>query len=328
MNHTVSVAVTGAAGQIGYALIFRLLAGQVFGPHVSIDLRLIELPQALGALKGVAMEIEDCQFALLKQLTVTDQLSTGFKNAQWIVCVGSAPRKKGMERQQLLEINGSIFIEQGRAIDEHAAREAKVLVVGNPCNTNALIAMRHAPGLNPKQFFAMTMLDQHRAESQLMQKAELSQAEVECMIFGNHSNTQYPHFEQALINGQLATQAISDDSWFKSVFIPSIQTRGAEVIKARGASSAASAANAIINSMRSIEGLNGNKMFSMVVCSEGQYGSPAGLMVSLPCEINADGAVSVVDNVDISDFARTQIQVSYDELQLEYNMIKELGFLK
>ncbi|MBF13578.1 MAG: malate dehydrogenase [Legionellales bacterium] len=326
MTQRISVALTGAAGQISYAFIFRLLSGQVFG-DASIDLRLIDLPHAMPALRGLAMEIEDCQFDQLDQLTLTDDLAVGFTGAQWIVCVGSAPRKQGMERQALLKVNGTIFVEQGQAIDLYASDDVKVLVVGNPCNTNALIAMHHAPRIPSNQFFAMTMLDQHRAESQLIKKTGIDVTSADCMIFGNHSSTQYPHYNSARINGLPASQFISDQNWVKDTFVPMIQTRGAEVIKARGASSAASAANGIVSSLCLLNGRTRTDRYSMVVCSNGAYGSPEGLMVSLPCMTDQHGHVSVVEGIDMSEYDRKQIQVSYDELQVEYNMVKELGLI-
>lgn len=329
MKRQLSVAVTGAAGQIGYAFVFRLLSGQVFGQDVSLDLRLIELPQAMPALTGIEMEIDDCFFPLLSNLTMTDNLEVGFSDADWIICIGSVPRKQGMERQDLLKVNGHVFAEQGRVMNQCASADAKVLVVGNPCNTNAFIAKSHAPRLKSKNFYAMTMLDQRRAQVQLMRKAKLSQAIIEdCIIWGNHSATQFPDYENTTIDGKSALSVIDNESWLQHDFVEMIQQRGAAVIKARGASSAASAANAIVETIAYIEGVRYAESFSLGVASQGEYGSPNGLIVSLPCRRGANGSIEVIEGIQHSSYASQKIQESFKELESEYDMVKGLGLLE
>src|SRR3954452_7698378 len=253
MNSPIKVAVTGAAGQIGYSLLFRIASGSMFGPDQPVHLSLIEIPPALGALDGVVMELHDCAFPLLKGITPTADLNEGFRGVNWALLVGSVPRKAGMERGDLLGINGKIFIGQGQAIQKNAAPDVRVLVIGNPCNTNCLIAMNNASGLPRDRFFAMTRLDENRAKSQLAKKAGADVTSVtNVAIWGNHSATQYPDFYNAKIGGRAATQVITDEAWLKSEFISSVQQRGAAVIKARGSSSAASAANAGVDTVRSI----------------------------------------------------------------------------
>ena len=253
MNKRVKVAVTGPAGQIGYALLFRIASGQVFGPNVQVDLHLLEITPALPALRGVIMELEDCAFPLLQNIVMTDDVNVAMKDVNWVILVGSVPRKQGMERSDLLKINGGIFTAQGQAINDHAASDVQVFVVGNPCNTNCLIAMNNAKDVPNDRFFAMTRLDENRAKAQLALKAGVPVADVKKMvIWGNHSSTQYPDFYHAQIAGQPATEVINDDQWLRDAFIPVVQKRGAAIIEARGASSAASAANATVDSLYSL----------------------------------------------------------------------------
>src|SRR5439155_4365735 len=253
MKSPIKVTVTGAAGQIGYSLLFRIASGEMFGADQPITLHLIEIPAALGALEGGVMELHDCAFPLLQSIVPTADLDEGFRDINWALLVGSVPRKAGMERKDLLGINAKIFIGQGQAIQKNAARDARILVIGNPCNTNCLIAMNNAPEISRDRFFAMTRLDENRAKSQLAKKAGVDVTAVTNVgIWGNHSSTQYPDFYHAKISGQPATQSIKDETWLKGYFIASVQQRGAAIIKARGASSAASAANAIVDSVRSI----------------------------------------------------------------------------
>src|SRR3954454_21385084 len=253
MQAPIKVAVTGAAGQIGYSLLFRIASGSMFGPDQPVALSLIEIPPALGALEGVVMELKDCAFPLLKSITPTADLNEGFKDVNWALLVGSVPRKAGMERGDLLGINGKIFIGQGQAIEKNAASDVRVLVVGNPCNTNCLIAMNNAKSLPRDRWFAMTRLDENRAKAQLAEKAGVDITQVSSVtIWGNHSATQYPDFYNAKINGKSAAEAIGDEGWLKETFIPAVQQRGAAIIKARGSSSAGSAANAIVDTVRSL----------------------------------------------------------------------------
>src|SRR3954466_8314385 len=253
MKTPIKVAVTGAAGHIGYALLFRIASGQMFGPDQPLRLHLIEIPAVLGALEGVVMELDDCAFPLLQSITPTADLDEGFRDVNWALLVGSVPRKAGMERGDLLGINGKIFIGQAQAIQKNAAKDVRILVVGNPCNTNCLIAMNNAPDVPKDRWHAMTRLDENRAKSQLAQKAKVDITAVSNVaIWGNHSSTQYPDFYNATINGQPAPQVITDEAWLKGEFIANVQQRGAAIIKARGSSSAASAANAIVDSVRSI----------------------------------------------------------------------------
>src|SRR3954465_14786873 len=280
----IRVAVTGAAGQIGYSLLFRIASGAMFGPNQPVILHLIEIEPALPALQGVVMELDDCAFPLLKGIVPTASLEEGFKGVNWALLVGSVPRKAGMERKDLLGINGKIFIGQGQAIQKHAAKDVRIHVVGNPCNTNCLIAMNNAPEIPRDRFFAMTRLDENRAKSQLAKKAGVDITAVSNLaIWGNHSATQYPDFYNAKINGKPAPEAIRDDAWLQGEFISSVQQRGAAIIKARGASSAASAANAVVDSVRSIvEPTAPGDWHSVCLCSDGSYGIEKGLTCSFP----------------------------------------------
>ena len=321
----IRVAVTGAAGQIGYSLLFRIASGAMFGPDQPVILHLIEIEPALPALGGVAMELDDCAFPLLKGVVATANLDEGFRGANWALLVGSVPRKAGMERKELLGINGKIFIGQGRAIQKNADRDVRVLVVGNPCNTNCLIAMHNAPDIPRDRFFAMTRLDENRAKAQLAKKTGVDVTAVSNMaIWGNHSSTQYPDFYNAKINGKPATAAIQDEAWLKGEFISTVQQRGAVIIKARGSSSAASAANAVVDSVRSLlEPTPAGDWHSVCVCSDGSYGVEKGLVSSFPVRSNGQ-IIEIVQGVPLNDFSRGKIGVTVNELKEERAMVADL----
>ena len=328
MKTPIRIAITGAAGQIGYSLIFRIASGGLFGPDQPVALNLIEIPQGLDGLKGVVMELEDCAFPLLKDVVATADLNEGFAHVNWCLLVGSVPRKAGMERKDLLNINGSIFVNQGKAIEKNAASDVQILVVGNPCNTNCLIAMNNAPSIARNRWFAMTRLDENRAKSQLALKANCHIADVCRMtIWGNHSATQYPDFYNATIQNKPAIERIQDHTWLQTDFIQTVQQRGAAVIKARGASSAASAANAVIDTVRSIHfPTAANDWHSVAVCSDGSYGVPEGLISSFP--IRSSGTqCSIVPNLAINPFSQEKIQASIRELQEEQAAVKDLGLI-
>ena len=321
----IRVAVTGAAGQIGYSLLFRIASGAVFGPDQPIALNLIEIEPGMKALEGVCMELDDCAFPLLKDIRPTCDLNEGFNGANWSLLVGSVPRKAGMERGDLLGINGKIFTGQGQAIQANAASDARVLVVGNPCNTNCLIAMNNAPDIPCDRWFAMTRLDENRAAAQLAAKAGVQVSEVSNVtIWGNHSATQYPDYYNAKIGGQSASEVISDDTWAHVDFIPTVQQRGAAIIKARGASSAASAANAAIDTVRSLTTPTAEGDWNSVcVASDGSYGTKEGLITSFP--IRSDGEKwEIVQDVPINEFARGKIDASINELDEERNLVSDL----
>jgi malate dehydrogenase len=322
----IHVAVTGAAGQIGYSLLFRIASGAMFGPEQPVILHLIEIEPALGALQGVVMELHDCAFPLLKGIVATANLQEGFHGVNWALLVGSVPRKAGMERKDLLGINGRIFTGQGRAIAAHAASNVRILVVGNPCNTNCLIAMSNAREIPADRWFAMTRLDENRAKSQLAQKAKVDVTRVTNMaIWGNHSSTQYPDFTNARIDGRAATEAINDHAWLEGEFIQTVQQRGAAIIKARGSSSAASAANAIVDSVRSLTTpTREGDWFSVAVCSNGEYDVEAGLMSSFPVRSSGDGKWEIAKWVPINDFSRAKIDATVAELREEKELVKEL----
>ncbi len=325
MNKPIRVAVTGAAGQIGYSLLFRIASGSMFGPNQPVELSLIEIPAALGALEGVVMELDDCAFPLLKKVVATADLAEGFRGVNWALLVGSVPRKQGMERKDLLGINGRIFISQGQAIQANAAPDIRTLVVGNPCNTNCLIAMNNAREIPSNRWFAMTKLDENRAKSQLAAKAGVEVSAVTNLtIWGNHSATQYPDFYNAKIGGRPATQMINDHAWLEGDFISTVQQRGAAIIKARGASSAASAANAVVDSVRSLTTPTPpGDWFSVAVCSPGDYGVAPGLISSFP--IRTDGnSWEIVKDVPINEFSRKKIDLSVDELSQERDLVREL----
>ena len=325
MAQEVRVAVTGAAGQIGYALLFRIASGQMFGPDTQVHLQLLELEAALPALKGVVMELEDCAFPLLKSITTSSDLNVAFKDADWALLVGSVPRKKGMERGDLLKINGGIFIDQGRALSESAKPTCKVLVVGNPCNTNAYIAKKAATNIPDENFFAMTMLDQNRAMAQLANKSGAPVADISRMaIWGNHSATQVPDFVQAEIQGKKVPEVISDESWLQGEFIETVQKRGAAIIEARGASSAASAANAVVDTVYNlIHPTPEGEFFSVAVSSNGSYGVEEGLMFSYP--VQSDGQNwKIVQGIEHDDFIQQKFQVTLDELKSEREAVQDL----
>lgn len=324
----VKVAVTGAAGQIGYALIFRIASGQMFGADTEVELQLLELEQALPALDGVAMELNDCAFPLLKKITCTSDLKVAMRDINWAVLVGSVPRKAGMERSDLLKINGGIFTEQGKAINDHANVDVQVFVVGNPCNTNALIAMNSAPQIPNERFFAMTMLDENRAVYQLANKAGVDTTDVsEMAIWGNHSATQFPNFYQAKINGKPVPEVITDLDWLQNEFITTVQQRGAAVIKARGASSAASAANAAIDSVYNLTHETPvDQVFSVAKCSTGEYGVDPGLIFSFPTRVEK-GQIKVVKGIEFNDFAQAKFDATLKELRDERDTVKALGLI-
>ncbi len=326
MTHRVKVALTGAAGQIGYALLFRLASGQVFGENTVVDLNLLEIEPALPALDGVMMELDDCAFPTLGNVVATSDVNVAMSGVNYAVLVGAVPRKAGMERGDLLQINGGIFTGQGRAINDHAADDVKVLVVGNPCNTNCLIAMHNAPDVPNDRFFAMTMLDQNRAAAQLAQKAGVGISDISNMIiWGNHSATQYPDFYHALIQGKAATEVITDINWLQNDFIPLVQKRGAAVINARGASSAASAANGIVDSLKALS-QDTDQIYSMCVASQGQYGVDEGLIYSFPCRTR-NGKVEVVTGVEHAAFGQEKCQVTLEELRAEFAAVSDMSLL-
>lgn len=327
MPAPIRVAVTGAAGQIGYALLFRLASGEIFGADQPVILHLVEVPPAMGGLDGIHMELDDCAFPTLHGVVKadSDHLNDGFKDCNYVVCVGSIPRKQGMERGDLIRINGPIFTSTGKAIEQAAASDVRVVVVGNPCNTNCLIAMKNAPSVPKDRWFAMTKLDENRAVSQLAQKAGVQNAAVSNMaIWGNHSATQFPDFYNAKINGKKATEVITDENWLKNDFIATVQQRGAAVIKARGASSAASAANAALDTLKAISRPTpAGNFFSACVCSDGSYGIDQDLICSFP--LTTDGKNwKIVQGLDINPFAREKIDVTVNELKSERDTVKDL----
>jgi len=321
----IRVAVTGAAGQIGYSLLFRIASGAMFGPTQPVILHLIEIEPALPALQGVVMELDDCAFPLLKGVVPTASLDEGFRGVNWALLVGSVPRKAGMERKDLLGINGRIFIGQGKAIERNATPDVRVHVVGNPCNTNCLIAMRNAPGIPRDRFFAMTRLDENRAKSQLARKAGVDVTTVtNVAIWGNHSATQYPDFTNARIGGRPAAEVITDEAWLKGEFISTVQQRGAAIIKARGASSAASAANAVVDSVRSIiTPTPAGDWNSVCLCSDGSYGVEAGIITSFPTRV-AGSKLEIVPGLPVGEFSRGRIDATVNELKEERSMVSEL----
>ncbi len=324
MKSPVKIAVTGAAGQIGYSLIFRIASGEMFGVDRPIVLHLIEIPSALGPLDGVVMELQDCAFPLLQSVVPTADLDEGFRDVNWALLVGSIPRKAGMERKDLLGINGKIFVGQGQAIERSAGQDVRVLVIGNPCNTNCLIAMNNAKEIPRHRWFAMTRLDENRARAQLAHKAGVEITRVTNMtIWGNHSATQYPDFYNAKIDNHPANEVIGDEKWLKE-FISSVQQRGAAVIKARGLSSAGSAANAIVDTVRFLTNdTPGDDWHSVAVCSDGSYGVERDLVSSFPVRVRG-GKWEIVQNVPINDFSRAKIDKSVAELKEERSMVKEL----
>ncbi len=327
MKKRVKVAITGAAGQIGYALIFRIASGQMLGQDTEIDLHLLELEPALPGLRGVAMELDDCAFPLLKNVVCTADVNEAMRDVNWAVLVGAVPRKDGMERSDLLKINGKIFTTQGRAINDNAANDVKVFVVGNPCNTNCLIAMNNAKDIPRDRFYAMTTLDELRARKQLAIKAGVDVTAVTQMtIWGNHSATQFPDFYHAKINGTSAAEVV-DLKWLQNDFIPLVQKRGAEVIKVRGASSAASAANAALTGVYNLshETPQGES-YSVARCSQGEYGVDEGLIFSFPCRTEG-GHSKVITGLTFNEFSQEKFNLTLDELRKERDAVKELGLI-
>ena len=320
---TVHIAITGAAGQIGYSLLPRIAAGEMFGPQTKLSLQLLEIPPALEALEGVAMELQDCAFPLLENVIVTSNLDEAFSDVNLCLLVGSKPRGPGMERSDLLRDNGKIFVGQGKSISENAADNCRIVVVGNPCNTNCMIAASQSDRFGPDRFTAMTRLDQNRAVSMLAVKAGIDVTEVSDMaIFGNHSPTMFPDYSNALISGKRATEVISDENWLRNEYIPAVGKRGAAIIKARGLSSAASAANALINHIQSLYTVS-DTVHSIVVCSNGQYGFAEGVWAGMPVRTVSPGIYEVVDSYEHDDFAKEALAKTNDELVSEREMVSE-----
>lgn len=327
MKSPVRVAVTGAAGQIGYSLLFRIAAGEMLGKDQPVILQLLEIPQALRALEGVIMELEDCAFPLLAGIVATDDPRVAFKDADYALLVGAAPRKAGMERRDLLEMNGKIFTEQGRALAEVAKRDVKVLVVGNPANTNALIAYKNAEGLDPKNFTAMTRLDHNRAKAQLSKKTGVPVDRIRRIaVWGNHSSTMFPDLFHAEVDGKAALELV-DMEWYENEFIPTVAQRGAAIIQARGASSAASAANAAIEHIRDWAlGTPEGDWVSMAIPSDGSYGVPEGIVYSFPVTARG-GKYEIVQGLEINEFARKRMEITAKELLDEMEQVKALGLI-
>ena len=325
MKSPIKVAVTGAAGQIGYALLFRIASGEMFGPDQPVALHLIEIPAALNALDGVVMELHDCAFPLLHSVVPTADLDEGFRDVNWALLVGSVPRKAGMERKDLLGINGKIFVGQGKAIEKNANADVRILVVGNPCNTNCLIAMNNAKEIPRDRWFAMTRLDENRARAQLAHKAGVEITRVTNMtIWGNHSSTQYPDFYNAKIDNKPADKVIGDEKWLKEDFIAAVQQRGAAIIKARGLSSAASAGNAVIDTVRFLTNdTPKDHWHSVAICSDGSYGVEKDLISSFPLRVRG-GKLEIVQKLPINDFSRGKIDKSVAELKEEKADVSEL----
>jgi len=326
MAGTVRVAVTGAAGQVAYAMLGRLASGEVFGPDTQVILHLLEITPALPALEGVAMELDDCSFSTLKDIVITDNAEKAFDGCNYALLVGSFPRKAGMERKELLDINGKIFVGQGKALAAKAASDVRILVVGNPCNTNCLVARSNGRSIPAERWTAMTRLDHNRARTALAKKAGVSNSDVTQMtIWGNHSNTQFPDFSNAKINGKPAEQIITDRKWLEETFVSTIQTRGAAVIKARGMSSAMSAANGAIDHVKSmIRGTPANDWVSMAVVSQGEYGVPKDMVFGYPCTTDGKGNYKVVDGLKMDAFGQAKFQTTLQELLEEKDAVKDL----
>lgn len=319
----VRVAVTGAAGQIGYALLFRIASGQMFGPDTAVQLHLLEIEPALPALEGVKMELDDCAFPLLDSIVTTADADEGFGDCDWALLVGAAPRKAGMERADLLQVNGGIFTGQGQSIGRSAKKSCRVVVVGNPCNTNALICRHAAKELDPRNVFAMTMLDENRAVTQLAQKAGVASTEVERLaVWGNHSPTMFPDYFHATIGGQPATSVVGDEAWLQGDFLTTVQKRGAAIIQARGASSAASAANALVDTVRNLtQPTPEGQFFSVCVHSDGSYDIPEGLVYSFP--VRSSGTDwEIVQGIEHDTFAQQKLKVTLDELLEERDAVQ------
>jgi len=326
MSTPIRVAVTGAGGQIGYALLFRIASGALFGPDRPVSLRLLEITPALPSLEGTVMELDDCAFPLLADVKASDKPEVAFADADWVILVGGLPRKAGMSRADLIRANGPIFTGQGKAINEAASKDVRVVTVANPCNTNCLIAKSHAPKVPARNWFAMTMLDQNRAASQIAAKAGVPVSSVKKVtIWGNHSDTQYPDYKNAEIAGVPVPKVVGDDSWFVETFIPTVAKRGAAVIKARGASSAASAANAAIDTVANLfHPTPADEWFSTAVVSDGSYGIPEGLVYSFPLTSKGEGRWAIVPDVPVDDDARKRLDASAAELISERDAVKDL----
>jgi malate dehydrogenase len=326
MADVLRVAVTGAAGQVAYAMLGRLASGEVFGPNQKISLQLLEITQALPTLEGVAMELDDCSFPTLRDIILTDDPNTAFKECNWALLVGSFPRKQGMERKDLLGINGKIFVGQGKALAAKAAADVRILVVGNPCNTNCLVGYSNARDIPANRWTAMTRLDHNRARNALAKKAGVANEEVtRVTIWGNHSNTQYPDFANARIKGRPATEVITDRHWLENAFVSQCQNRGAAVIKARGSSSALSAANGALDHVKSLlRATPADDWVSAAVVSKGEYSVPAGLVFSYPCRSDGKGNLSVVQGVKLDTFGQEKFQKTLQELLEEREAVKDL----
>ena len=326
MAKLVRVAVTGAAGQVAYAMLGRLASGEVFGPDTKIALQLLEITPALPALEGVAMELDDCSFSNLAELVLTDDPNRAFKDVNYALLVGSFPRKAGMERKDLLGINGKIFVGQGKALADNAASDVRILVVGNPCNTNCLVAYNNGRDIPADRWTAMTRLDHNRARTALAKKAGVLNEEVtRVTIWGNHSNTQYPDFTNARIKGRPAPEVITDRQWLEQTFVPLVQNRGAAVIKARGSSSAWSAANGTVDHIKSlINATPADDWTSLGVVSKGEYGVTPGLVFSYPCKTDGKGNYTVIEGVPLDDFGKKKFQITHDELLAEKEAVKGL----
>lgn len=327
MKAPIRVAVTGGAGQIGYSLLFRLANGETFGADQPVILQILEITPAMDALKGVVMELNDCAFPLLHDIVATDDPNVAFKDANWALLVGSRPRSADMERKDLLSINGKIFVGQGQALNGHAADDVRILVVGNPCNTNCLVAKKNAPNIPADRWFAMTRLDENRSKSQIAAKAgTLTRDVTNLAVWGNHSATQFPSFEHAKVEGKVATEVISDRSWFEGEFLKTVQQRGKAIIQARGKSSAASAANAAIDTVKSLlTPTPDGDWHSVAVASDGNpYGVADDLMFSFPIRTKADGSYEIVGGLDISDYAREKIKATEAELLEEREAVSDL----
>ncbi|HJT79413.1 MAG TPA: malate dehydrogenase [Gemmataceae bacterium] len=326
MADVIRVAVTGAAGQVAYAMLGRLASGEVFGPNQKVILQLLEIPQALGSLEGVAMELNDCSFPTLQDVVTTDDPNRAFRDANYAVLVGGFPRKQGMERKDLLGKNAEIFVAQGKALAANAAKDVRILVVANPCNTNCLVAYHNGRDIPHDRWTAMTRLDHNRARNALAKKAGVGDGDVtRVTIWGNHSNTQYPDFTNARIKGRPATEVITDRNWLENVFVPQCQNRGAAVIKARGSSSALSAANGAIDHVKSLQSATpADDWVSACVISKGQYGVPAGLVFSYPCRSDGRGNFTVVEGVPLDAYGKQKFQTTLNELVEEREAVKAM----
>lgn len=326
MFKSVRVAVTGAAGQVAYAMLGRLASGEIFGPNTKVHLQLLEIPQALAGLEGVAMELDDCGFPTLGEIVCTDDANRAFKDVNYALLVGSFPRKQGMERKDLLGINGKIFVGQGKALAENAAKDVRILVVGNPCNTNCLVAYNNGRDIPAERWTAMTRLDHNRARAALARKAGVGcEAVTNVTIWGNHSNTQYPDFTNAKINGKPATEVITDRQWLETTFVPQVQNRGAAVIKARGASSALSAANGALDHVKSwLNPTPAGDWVSVCTVSKGEYGVPAGMVFSYPCTSDGKANFTPVQGLKLDAFGQEKFKVTLKELEEERDAVKDL----